>query len=93
MKTKTPQEVIAIQAAWYKRLDEIQERWDVCMANEGLVLGMEIAMVAFILETGLTPRTAETFIEKRISEFENTAQERSTRKLPKGRRLRRRPIA
>ena len=54
-------------------------------ASEGLVLGMEIAMVAFILETGLTPRTAEAFIEKRISEFENTAQQCSTRKLPKGR--------
>jgi hypothetical protein len=65
MKTKMPEEVIAIQAAWYKRLDEIKERWDVCMASEGLVLGMEIAMVAFILETGLTPRTAEAFIRLR----------------------------
>jgi hypothetical protein len=92
MKTKTRAELIAIQSAWWKRIAEIRENWDVHLAAEGFCLQMQIAMAGFILETGLTPETAEAFIEEKIAEFEKLAISRTTRKSPKwGRRTRRPP--
>src|SRR5580692_9413525 len=50
-----------------------------------------VAMVGLILETGLTPETAEAFIEEQIAEFEKLAISRTTRKSPKWSRRPRRP--
>jgi hypothetical protein len=93
MKTKTRAELIAIQSAWWKRIAEIREDWDVRLAAEGACLQIEIAVVGFILEIGLTPETAEAFIEEKIAEFEKLAISRTTRKSPKRGRWPRRPPA
>jgi hypothetical protein len=91
MKTKTREEVIAVQAAWMERISEIRENWDVTLAAEGFCLQSLVAMVGLILETGLTPETAEAFIEEQIAEFEKLAISRTTRKSPKWPRRPRRP--
>jgi hypothetical protein len=92
MKTKTREEVIALQTDWLERMKEIRECWDVNLATEGLYLGTQIAMAGFILETGLTPETVEAFIEEQIAHFEKVAMSRTTRKSPKRSRRPRRPL-
>jgi hypothetical protein len=48
MKTKTREEVIAVQAAWMERISEIRENWDVTLAAEGFCLQSLVAMVGLI---------------------------------------------
>lgn len=74
MATMPIEEIERLQLGWYRRIEEIKTANNQYLAQETLAIHMEIATVAFILQTGLTPETAPAYIESRIESFERLAK-------------------
>lgn len=74
--TKTHEEIVAINAAWFARITDIREQYKPDeKAADAFQLQVMIAIATYVLRSGLTPETAGTFIEEQIDEF----QERSAK--------------
>lgn len=69
--TKTHEEIVAINAAWSDRITDIKKRYKPNeKATDAFQRQMLIAIATYVLQTGLTPETAEAFIEEQLDEFQ-----------------------